>query len=117
MTTEPGFTLTIVVAGHEIHVKTSAEVARRNVTNAMTRPMSSLAGHDPSELDTRADLHQALSVLAADVLLRGVEKIREFQDIDGRWWLFRGELVSAVAVADDAGTACGSLGFELRSPE
>ena len=117
MTDEPGFTIEVVVAGQVVSVDTSAEVARRNVTESMGRPHSALFGRDPSNFDDRANLHEALSVLAADVLLAGTLSIRTMQDTDGRWWKFRGELVGAVAVADNSGDHRRSVGFTFSQPE
>jgi hypothetical protein len=115
---EPGFTILVVVGGQEVRIATSAETARRNVTGAMrNRHKSRLIGQDPSILTERKALHEAVMVLAADVLLRGDDNLREFQDADGRWWVFRGQLVSAIAVIDEAGTSDRTLGFDFRTDE
>ena len=40
MTDEPGFAIEVVIAGQVVSVETSAEIARRNVTDAMGRHRS-----------------------------------------------------------------------------
>ena len=84
MPDEPGFTIEVVVAGQVVSVETSAEVARRNITDAFGRPHSGLFGADPSALDERANLHEALSVLAGNILLSGDVSSRTIQHRDGR---------------------------------
>lgn len=117
MTEEPAFTIDVVVAGRVVSVATSAATARRNVTEPFGRPHSALFGRDPSKLDDRANLHQALSTLAADVLLAGTQSLRTMQDADGRWWTSRGELVGAVAVVDESADQRRSVGFTFAPPE
>jgi hypothetical protein len=114
MAEEPGFRIEVVVAGQVVSVETSAEVAKRNISDAIGRPRSGLFGADPAGLADRAILHEALAVLAENVLLNGDVKIRTMQDLDGRWWKFRGELVSAVAVIDPSGHKRPSIGFQMQ---
>jgi hypothetical protein len=111
---EPGFTIEVVVAGQVVRVETSAEVATRNVTDAMGRPRSGIFGGDPKSLTDRAALHVALSTLAANILLHGEQVIRTMQDTDGRWWSFRGGHVGAVAVIDNSTDQRRSVGFQLE---
>jgi hypothetical protein len=100
MPDEPGFAIEILVGGQVITVETSAETARNNIKDAIGRPRSGLFGADPKGIEDRAVLHEALSTLATNVLLTGDVSIRTMQDLDGRWWNFRGELIGGVAVID-----------------
>lgn len=108
MPDEPGFTVEIVVAGQVITLKTSAADARKEVQRYRDRGFR--LGDDPGE---RLELHAGLAEVVGDVLLNGAESIRTFVDADGRIWKFRGELIGAVAVIDDAGGTRRQAGFQL----
>ena len=115
MADEPGFAIEILVGGQVITVETSAETARNNIKDAIGRPRSGLFGVEPKGLEDRAILHEALSTLATNVLLTGDVSIRTMQDLDGRWWNFRGELIGGVAVIDRSGDRRKEpAGFQMR---
>jgi hypothetical protein len=113
---EPGFRVTVYVAGERVVVAMDAAVAREQVKRAsgrrgapIWRPLSD------ADLDDREVLHEALARLAAYILMRPTtdeDEPRAWVDSTGHWWMARWSAVTAIEVEDDSGSKA-AVGFRL----